>query len=70
MIPLVSTRLSRIFLYLDGKSEPTIATNEVGANMLEESDAYVAAPPMILVPVLKGVRVVSRAIVPNTVIMF
>jgi hypothetical protein len=35
--------------------------------MLEESDAKVAAPPKILVSVLKGVRVVSKAIVPNTV---
>jgi hypothetical protein len=57
-------------MYSDGKSEPTIPTNEVWTNMLEESEAYVAAPPMILVPVLKGVRVVSRATVPNTVIMF
>jgi len=35
--------------------------------MLDESDAKVAAPPSIRVSVLKGVRVVSRAIVPNTV---
>jgi hypothetical protein len=34
---------------------------------LEEIDAKVAAPPKIFVSVLKGVRVVSRAIVPNTV---
>lgn len=40
---------------------------DVFVKMLEESDAKVAAPPKILVSVLKGVRVVSRAIVPNTV---
>jgi hypothetical protein len=35
--------------------------------MLDESDANVAAPPSILVSVRNGVRVVSRATVPNTV---
>ena len=53
--------------YSDGKSEPTTPTIEVSVNRLEESEAYVVAPPIIFVSVLKGVRVVSSAIVPKTV---
>ncbi|MGB7955650.1 MAG: hypothetical protein WCF23_16880, partial [Candidatus Nitrosopolaris sp.] len=53
--------------YSAGKSDPTMPTIEVLVNMLEEREAKVAAPPKIIVSVLKGVRVVSKAIVPNTV---
>ena len=67
IIPLVSSRLSSIPLYSIGKSDPTTPTIDVRVKKLEESDANVAAPPMMFVCVLKGVRVVSRAIVPNTV---
>jgi hypothetical protein len=35
--------------------------------MLEAMDAKVAAPPNIFDSILNGVRVVSKAIVPNTV---
>lgn len=51
----------------EGMSEPTAATIEVGINMLEETEANVAAPPNIRVSVRKGVRVVSSATVPKTV---
>jgi hypothetical protein len=48
-------------------SDPTAATMQVFENAQEESDANVAAPPRILVSVRNGVRVVSKATVPNTV---
>lgn len=48
-------------------SDPTTATIEVSQNMLAEIEANVAAPPSILDSVRKGVLVVSRATVPNTV---
>jgi hypothetical protein len=50
-----------------GMSDPITATMQVFENVLAESDANVAAPPRILVSVRNGVRVVSRATVPNTV---
>ena len=48
-------------------SDPTTATMQVFEKVLAESEANVAAPPRILVSVRNGVRVVSRATVPNTV---
>jgi len=48
-------------------SDHTTPTIDVCANILEEMDAKVAAPPSIRISVLKGVRVVSRATVPKTV---
>ena len=66
-IPFVSTRWSRIVRYSTGKSDPTMPTIEVLVNMLDVRDAKVAAPPKMFVSVLKGVRVVSNAIVPKTV---
>jgi hypothetical protein len=68
MIPLVSMPFDMIALiWLAGMSDPTTATIDVCANMLDEMEAKVAAPPSILVSVRKGVRVVSRATVPKTV---
>ena len=54
-------------IYSAGISDPIAATIEVGTNMLDETEAKVAAPPNILVSVRKGVRVVSSATVPKTV---
>jgi len=67
-IPFVSIpfKLSDIMCSV-GMSDPTTATMEVGANIIEETEAKVAAPPSILVSVRKGVRVVSNATVPKTV---
>jgi hypothetical protein len=45
---------------------PTI---DVLENMLDEIEANVSAPPRIMVSVLKGVRMVSSAMVPKTVII-
>ena len=50
-----------------GISDPIAATIEVVTNMLDETEAKVAAPPSILISVRKGVRVVSSATVPKTV---
>src|ERR687886_1188681 len=68
MIPFVSIPFElSAFICSAGMSDPTAATIEVGANMLDETEAKVAAPPSILVSVRKGVRVVSNATVPKTV---
>lgn len=68
MIPFVSMPFELSALICSaGMSDPTAATIEVGANMLDETEAKVAAPPNILVSVRKGVRVVSSATVPKTV---
>jgi hypothetical protein len=68
MIPFVSMPFELSALICsDGMSDPTAAAIEVGANMLDDIEANVAAPPSILVSVRKGVRVVSSATVPKTV---
>jgi hypothetical protein len=68
MIPFVSMPFElRARIYSGGMSDPIAATIAVGVNMLEETEANVAAPPSILVSVRKGVRVVSNATVPKTV---
>ena len=67
IMPLVSIRLLSMLLYSVGKSDPTTPTTEVLVKKLDESAANVAAPPMMLICVLKGVLVVSSAMLPNTV---
>jgi hypothetical protein len=68
MMPFVSMPFELSALICSyGISDPTAATTEVGVNMLDETEAKVAAPPNILVSVRKGVRVVSNATVPKTV---
>jgi hypothetical protein len=68
MMPLVSTPFVLMAAKLSaGMSDPITATMQVFENVLAESDANVAAPPRILVSVRNGVRVVSKATVPNTV---
>jgi hypothetical protein len=68
MMPFVSMPFELSALICsDGISDPTAATIEVGVNILDETEANVAAPPSIRVSVRKGVRVVSNATVPKTV---
>jgi hypothetical protein len=68
MIPFVSMPFElNALICSEGMSDPTAATIEVGANMLDDIEAKVAAPPSIRVSVRKGVRVVSSATVPKTV---
>ena len=66
-MPFVFTPLdANVSRCTSGRSDPTTATTPVYVKKLAETDAKVAAPPRIFSSVLKGVRVVSKAIVPNT----